>query len=135
MIVVDTNIIAYLFINSEYSPLVEEVLYKDPMWAAPLLWRSEFRNFLSYYLRKALLTLPDTLDIMGNAMDIMRGREYEVTSSRVMELVDSSSCSAYDCEFVALAGDLQVSFLTTDRQIRENFPEISVAPDEFLESK
>ncbi len=43
MIVVDTNLIVYLYLESKHSPLAEQVLMKDPEWHAPLLWRSEFR--------------------------------------------------------------------------------------------
>ncbi len=44
MIVVDTNIIGYLFLTGHRAMQVERVLQKDPQWAAPLLWRSELRN-------------------------------------------------------------------------------------------
>jgi len=44
MIVVDTNVISYFYLNSNYSTLAEETFKKDPLWSAPLLWRSEFRN-------------------------------------------------------------------------------------------
>ncbi|MDT8317651.1 MAG: type II toxin-antitoxin system VapC family toxin [bacterium] len=65
MIVVDTNIIAYLYLSGEHSPLSEELLSRESEWAAPLLWRSELRNVLAHYLLKKLLTL-------GEAMIILR---------------------------------------------------------------
>jgi len=37
MIVVDTNIIGYLFITGEFSNEAENVFIKDPHWTAPLL--------------------------------------------------------------------------------------------------
>jgi predicted nucleic acid-binding protein len=55
MIVVDTNVIAYLYLTGEYSDLSERLLEHDPDWMAPRLWRSEFRNVLALYLRKELL--------------------------------------------------------------------------------
>ena len=59
MIVVDTNIIGYLYLTSDRSLQVERALCKDPAWVAPLLWRSEFRNVLALYLRQGLLSLED----------------------------------------------------------------------------
>ncbi len=47
MIVVDTNVVGYLFLSSEKSVLAERALEKDNEWATPILWRSEFRNVLS----------------------------------------------------------------------------------------
>ena len=48
MIVVDTNVIGYLFLSSDQSVLAERALQKDNEWAAPILWRSEFRNVLTF---------------------------------------------------------------------------------------
>jgi hypothetical protein len=39
MIVVDTNIIGYLYLTSDRSAQSEQALIKDPHWVAPLLWR------------------------------------------------------------------------------------------------
>jgi hypothetical protein len=44
----------------------------------------------------------------------------------------SSKCSAYDCEFVALAQDLSVPLVTSDQKILTAFPETAVSPDDFL---
>ncbi len=54
MIVVDTNIIAYLYISGERSQQTEKLLSIDANWNAPLLWRSEFRSVLSRYLRGSI---------------------------------------------------------------------------------
>jgi predicted nucleic acid-binding protein len=131
MIVVDTNIIGYLFLTSDRSLRAEQAFRKDPVWVAPLLWRSEFRNVLALYLRQGLLSLEDAHQIIDEAMRLMRGMEYEVTSLRVLSLVASSSCSAYDCEFVALAQDLAVPVVTADRQVLDQFPETSISLDAF----
>ena len=132
MIVVDTNIIGYLFLTSDRSLQAEQTLRKDPVWAAPLLWRSEFRNVLALYLRQGLLSLEDAHQIMDQALRLMRGMEYQVTSLRVLSLVASSSCSAYNCEFVALAQDLDVPLVTADRHILDQFPETSISLDAFV---
>ena len=38
----------------------------------------------------------------------------------------TSHCSAYDCEFVALALELEVPLVTADRQLLRSFPRIAV---------
>jgi predicted nucleic acid-binding protein len=132
MIVVDTNIIAYLYLESGRSMQSEQALKKDPQWAAPLLWRSELRNVLALYLRKDILALEAIQRIMSEAMLLMKGREYEVASLQVLELVASSSCSAYDCEFVALAKNLGTPLVTVDKKILREFPTIAVSLDKFV---
>lgn len=132
MIVVDTNIIGYLFLTSDLSPLAEQTLLKDPHWSAPFLWRSELRNVLALYIRKEILSLQDAQQIMEEAMHLMRGREYEIPSIQVLSLAAASTCSAYDCEFVALVKDLGVRLVTTDKQILRDFPEIAISPEIFV---
>jgi predicted nucleic acid-binding protein len=135
VIVVDTNIIGYLYLNSERSKQAEQALRKDPQWSAPLLWRSEFRNVLVSYIRKQLLSLQAAEEIMEEAINLMIGQEYEVVSSRVLNLAARNSCSAYDCEFVALAQDLGVPLVTVDKQVFEQFPDIAVSLDKYLASR
>jgi len=67
MIVVDTNIIAYLYLQGEHTAQAEKVLQKDSEWMAPPLWRSEFRNVLAFYLRQGHLLLDDAQAIMWEA--------------------------------------------------------------------
>jgi predicted nucleic acid-binding protein len=131
MIVVDTNVIAYLYLTGEYSPLSEKALRKDPDWTAPLLWRSEFRNVLASYLRKRILSLEEANRIMEEASMLMHDGEYEVTSLQVLSLASTSACSAYDCEFIALAQDLQAPLVTVDKQILRAFTGTAVSLDVY----
>ena len=132
MIVVDSNIIGYLYLESDRSEQAERVFRKDPQWVAPLLWRSEFRNVLARYIRKHRLSVETAQEIMDEALRLMTGQEYEAVSSQVLNLVAQSSCSAYDCEFVALAQDLGVSLITVDKQVLDQFPAIAISPDKYL---
>lgn len=132
MIVIDTNIIAYLFLKDERSPLAERALLRDPIWTAPLLWRNEFRNVLALYIRKKHLTVTKAVKIMKEADEILSEREFSVSSYSVFELVTQSRCSAYDCEFVALAQDLGVSLLTNDKLVLAEFPKTAISLEDFL---
>ena len=55
-----------------------------------------------------------------------------VSGDAVMDLVAVSSCPAYDCEYVALARDLGVSLVTSDRGVLRAFPSRAVSPEGFL---
>ena len=127
MIVVDSNILAYLYLPTEFSSQAEQLLTNDPVWAAPLLWRSEMRNVLAHYIRKDLLTLEQAYNIQTVAETLLAGTEYEVPSLDVLRLVESSDCSAYDCEFVALAKRLNSKLVTADKKILTEFPEIAIS--------
>ncbi len=132
MIVVDTNIIAYLYISGEKSLQVEELLCLDTQWKAPLLWRSEFRSVLSQYLRKGILSLDEILLITQQAEKLLDDNEYKISSAHILQLVNSSRCSAYDCEFVALAQYLDIPLITADKKILEEFPKTAKSLDLHL---
>ena len=131
MIVVDTNVIGYLFLSSEQSLLAEYALQKDSEWAAPILWRSELRNVLTLYMRKNIITLEQAQRIMNGALELLRGGEYEVSSYEVLRLASESKCSAYGCEFIAAANDLKVPLVTVDRQLLREFPTVAVSLNSF----
>lgn len=132
MIVADTSLISYLMIPGQQAADAQAVLRKDPLWAAPLLWRSGFRNVLALYLRQKHLTLADAFQFAEEAEALLRGREYQVESAPVLRLTEQSGRSAYDCEFVHLAEELQVLLVTSDRKVQRAFPHRAVSIQDFL---
>jgi predicted nucleic acid-binding protein len=129
VIVVDTNVVAYLYLPTEYTARAEALLEHDPDWAAPLLWRSEFRNVLVGHMRRGAVSLETAQRMQLEAESLLAGREYEVDSRFVLQLARTSDCSAYDCEFVALAAHLGVSLLTMDAKLLRAFPQHAIALD------
>lgn len=132
MIVVDTNIVAYFYLPSLYNRQAELAQNKDPQWVAPHLWRSEFRNILALHLRQQLLTLDNALAILQQAEDLMQGNEYEIPSAQILKLADVSGCTAYDCEFVALAQNLGIPLITADKKLLRAFPSIALTLEQFV---
>ncbi|MGH9471368.1 MAG: type II toxin-antitoxin system VapC family toxin [Terriglobales bacterium] len=124
MIVVDTNILVYFHLGGPALGAVERLWTSDPDWHAPALWRSEFCNVLAGYLRRGM-SAADARRICRRAEAQLRKREHRVSAARVLTLAARSSCSAYDLEFVALAQQLGVPLVTTDRQVLREFPRIA----------
>lgn len=127
MIVVDSNILAYLYLPGEFTAAAEALLLREPEWAAPPLWRSEFRNILTGYVRRGMLTLEQACNLQAEAEALLDGFEFEVNSREVLQLTQNSDCSAYDCEFVALAKQLDTQLLTMDKKVLKAFPQRAVA--------
>ncbi|MEX0662459.1 MAG: type II toxin-antitoxin system VapC family toxin [Balneolaceae bacterium] len=131
MIVVDTNVIVSMWVPNEMDEWAYKVLKKDDHWVAPLLWRSEFRNVISLYLRKNILDQSVLLQAIEEAEQLMEDNEFDVNSTQIMNFIIDSSCSAYDCEFIALADDLNIPLVTFDKKIVREFPGIAINPKEF----
>lgn len=132
MIVVDTNVIAYLHLPGEHTPLAERLVRRERRWCAPGLWRSEFANILAGYLRRKAITVETALATADAAERRIGGREYRVPLAHVLELVARSECTAYDCEFVALAIALNVPLITQDQRIVRQFPAVARTMEEVV---
>ncbi len=131
MIVVDTNVIAYLQVPGDLTRQAEEVYQKDPEWVAPALWRSEFLNTLWHYIWRGSLALDEAVDTLARTELLMEGQAFEVTSPRVLRLAVQSGCSSYDCEFVSLAQDLGVPLVTADEKVLSKFKSTAVSMRDF----
>lgn len=132
MIVVDTNIIAHYWLPSDQKKLSFEVYKQDSEWVAPLLWASEFRNVVSLYLRKEVIDFNLALVTLQESERFVKGREFRVETLKVLNYINKSVCSSYDCEFVSLAADLSVPLVTFDKKILREFSEIAIHPLQFI---
>lgn len=133
MIVVDTNIIAYMTFPSAYSSVVGLLHQKNPEWEAPLLWKSEFLNVISLYYRKGLINYAETLTALDFAERLIGSRERHIDPKTVIEAVVSSTCSSYDCQFVVLARQLGTKLITYNKKLIREFPRIALTPEVYLE--
>lgn len=130
MIVADTNLIVYLFITGDQTHLAQMVLDKDPHWIVPPLWQSEFRNVLAAYIRRGM-ALEQAKKIFQGAKQMLENRQVIPSNDEVFILLSESSCTAYDCEFVALARQLNIKLVTADKQLWTQFPDWAISLDGF----
>jgi predicted nucleic acid-binding protein len=135
VIVVDVNIVAYLWLPGPFTAWAEACALKEPDWHAPLLWRSEMRNLLAGIARRQLLDWRDAREAMQKAEALLRGKEHVVASAAVLSLAARSHCSAYDCEYAALAEEAGVKLVTNDKQLVREFPKLAVSLGDFAARK
>ena len=131
MIAVDTNVVAYLLTPSPHTPAAIAAYRRDPVWAAPTLWRSEFRNVLVNLIRAGQMSFSQALTNFAEAEQLLAEGEYQPQVAAVIEAAVATGCSAYDCEFAAVARDLGVPLVTADRRLAAAFPDIAVTLGEF----
>lgn len=126
MIVADANIIAYFTLSSPYSDLAERLHESDSHWIAPALWQSEIRSVFVQYLKRSMLTLQQALTRLAALESMFDQRAFEVPSAPVLALAMDSGCSTYDCEYVALAQQMNCSLVTMDKKLVREFPATAV---------
>ena len=122
VIVVDFNVLAYLLIPGKFTEAAEQLLAEDSAWVVPRLWRSELSNILATYLRLNQIDLADAALIFQRATELVGAEEYEMETADVLRLNKESNCSAYDCEYVALAEFLDLVLVTADGKLAQAFP-------------
>lgn len=128
MIGVDTSVLVPLFIPQVGSEASERLLRADEQWVAPVLWRSEFANLLWKYVKHRGMPTATALAALAQARDLMLDQEYELGLDDVLLLAIDSGCTAYDCEYVALAKRLGLRLATRDKQLLLTFPELTFRP-------
>lgn len=132
MIVADTNLVVALLVPGPQSEAAERVLAADPDWCGPPLLFSELRNVVALYARRAALAASQCEAVVSEARRLVACREEGADAdSRVLRLAADSGCTAYDCEFVALAERLGARLVTWDRQVLAAFPDLAQCPEDF----
>ena len=132
MIVVDTNIIAYMAFSTPQSANVATLYEADSDWETTSFWKSEFLSVVSLYFRKGIVTYEEALIAIDYAEKLINVHEHRISPLAIMALIRDSNCSSYDCEFVALAKELGTKLITYDRQILKEFPQVALKPEDFI---
>lgn len=132
MIVVDTNIVHYCWVRGQNTELAQAVRRRDPDWHVPVLWRSELRNVLTAYLRRGLLSRLQIGRILSAADEALTGGEHIIPDKLVLDVVENSTLTAYDCEFVALASMLDVPLVTADKAVLKAVPDLAMTMEQFV---
>ena len=135
MIVVDSNVIAYCWINGDRTALAHRLRKIDPDWHAPVLWRSELRNILTGYCRDGSLDRSQVRAIMAAAEAALAGREHYLPSDRVFTVTEASRLSAYNAEFVVLAEILGAQLVTEDRALLAAFPRVASSLEAAIDER
>lgn len=131
MIVVETELIAGLYLPTEFTEIAEELYQKDPYWLAPFLWRSEFLSVVSIYLSNNLISLDKASEAVELAERQMKHREYRAVAYDVLEKAAESGFNTRDCEYISLASFSGFKLVTLDEKIIEKYPDIAIHPKQF----
>jgi hypothetical protein len=79
-----------------------------------------------------ILSSDQALALANEVERALVNHEHDVVMHDVVMLALRSGCSAYNCEYVALAQGLGVPLVTFDREVLRAFPDLAIAPEAFL---
>jgi len=132
MVIVDCGPLAFLLLPGDLTELAQQAYAKDPAWASAPLWRSEFRNLVVRSQREGRLSETAAREVLAAAEEKMHPRQYNIEGAVVLELAAQTGLSAYQCEYLALARDLNAPLLTTNNEIVQAAPRLAVSLQDYV---
>jgi predicted nucleic acid-binding protein len=78
------------------------------------------------------MKLEEAIQLMENALITMQNRDVAPSNNLILALAANSSLSAYDCEFVGLANEINCKLVTVDKQIIKSFSDIAISLEDFI---
>lgn len=122
MIVVDVNVIAYLLIAGDKTPLAQQAWQRDPEWILPPLWRHEMLNVLVTYVRSGGVPSDQAIATFQQAIARFGDHEQSPQMEQVLLLAAEHQISAYDAQYVRLALERNLALISEDRALQRKFP-------------
>ena len=134
MFVVDTNIIAALYVKGSYSEAVKQLHDRDQVWRTDPFALIELSNILATYERARYLTKALAKERLVDAQDFLRPHYFAVTHDAALEMAIRYRTTAYDARFLALADQLGHRLVTEDAKLRAAAPALTQSVSEALAS-
>ena len=124
MVVVDTNVLAYLLIEGDRTAQAQALYVRDPDWRSEGFLLIEFSNMLATYVRSGRLDGAAAAGLLAGAQRILTGT-VALPHARALDLALEFGVSAYDARFLAVARNLGAKLITEDAKLRRAAPALT----------
>ena len=132
MVLVDTNVIAPLYVRSARTDAVEELFARDAVWRTEPLALIELSNVLITYERARYITGATARDCLNRAAAFLQPQLFRVSHQAALEAALDYRVTAYDARFLALADQLGSRLVTEDARLRAAAPGLTQSLAEVL---
>lgn len=133
MVLVDTNILAYLMIEGIRTAEAQRLFDRDPDWRSEAFIMVELSNILTTHVRTGALTRERALRLLAEA-SVLIPAQTSVPHARALEAANDYGISAYDGRFIALARQMRRPLVTEDAKLRAVAPEWTVSLGDAVRS-
>jgi predicted nucleic acid-binding protein len=132
MLLVDTNIVAYLLIDGDYTEAAQRLRKKDPDWRSEAFLMIEFTNVLAASVAARRMALQLAEDFLSKADALLDGKLTRIAHESALQIAVRFRVSAYDARFLALAEQLGRRLVTEDAKLRAAAPALTQSLNEAL---
>lgn len=124
MVVVDTNILAYLLIEGDRTADAQTLFARDSEWRSEGFVLIELTNILATYQRSGALSRSATEGMLVTAERVVTGL-VNLPHGRALKLAAEFGVSAYDARFLGAAQNLGGRLVTEDARLRMAAPTLT----------
>jgi len=124
VVVVDTNVLAYLLIEGDRTAAAQALYARDADWRSESFLLVEFSNMLATYVRNGRLDAEAATALLAAADRTLTGT-VSLPHPRALEVALELGVSAYDARFLAVARGLGVKLVTEDAKLRAAAPALT----------
>ena len=131
VVLVDTNILAYLMIQGDRTAAAQQLFERDGDWCSEAFVMVEFSNVIATYVRVRALTQPQGTKLLAGAQAHIPTL-HSVANAQALENAMQYGISAYDARFISLAKQLKLKLITEDVKLRVAVPSWTMSLDDAL---
>jgi predicted nucleic acid-binding protein len=125
MLLVDTNVLAYLLIEGERSADAQKLSRFDADWRSEAFILIEFTNVLVRSVLVKRMNLELAQSLLSTAETLLSGKLARVSHSEALAVAAEHRITAYDARFLTLARQLRGRLVTEDTRLRAAAPNLT----------
>jgi predicted nucleic acid-binding protein len=125
VVIIDTNVVAYLLIESDYTAAARLLHRRDDDWRSEAFIMVEFTNVLSASIAARRMNLVRAQRFLADATSLLHGKLALIPHDSVLSLAMQYRVTAYDARFLALAQQLDRRLVTEDPKLRAAAPKLT----------
>jgi predicted nucleic acid-binding protein len=126
VVLVDTNILAYLIIEGDRTASAQKLFERDSDWCSEAFVMVEFSNVIATYVRTAALSQPQGSRLLTEVQAHLPTL-HNVVNAQALEAAMQYGISAYDARFISLARQLKLKLVTEDVKLRTAVPSWTIS--------
>ena len=132
MLLVDTNVVAYLLIDGDYTEAAQELRIRDSDWRSEAFLLVEFTNVLASSVARKRMTLSLAEEFLAKVFALFDGKLGRIPHASAFAMAARHRVNAYDARFLALADQLGSPLITEDARLRAAAPGLTQSLAEAL---
>jgi predicted nucleic acid-binding protein len=126
VVLVDTNILAYLMIEGDRTASAQELFERDSDWCSEAFVMVEFSNVIATYVRTGALSQTQGIRLFTEAQALLPTL-HNTVNTQALETAMQYGISAYDARFISLARQLKLKLVTEDAKLRTAVPSLTIS--------